>query len=137
MSGSAESIVPWQWTPRANAPVDPLADLPLWGRAAKLEQARTSRDAVLAQVAGSAAAQPWLARATEAVADMARRRAEFTTDDLWDAGLPSPTEPRALGAVIVAAVRAGTIVQTGRWVPSHRRRCAPIPVWRSLIVGTG
>lgn len=58
----------------------------------------------------------------------------FTTDDLWDK-LPSPPEPRAMGAAIRTAVKDDLIISTKSYKPSRRPAChsRPILVWmRSL-----
>ena len=54
-------------------------------------------------------------------------------DDLWDAGLLSPSSPRALGARMQAAARRGSMVKTKEYRPSVRSNLSPKPVWRSLI----
>ena len=51
--------------------------------------------------AGSA---EWQEEALRAVEQLARRKPELTTDDLWRALAP-PAEPRAAGAVMRRAVR--------------------------------
>jgi hypothetical protein len=72
------------------------------------------------------------------VKHLARMRPEFTTDDVWEHlfqnDLPMPHEPRALGAVMVAAARARIIAPTDRYTPSARPEChrRPVKIWRSL-----
>lgn len=72
-----------------------------------------------------AAASPgWIASANDVVATLARARQPFTPDDVWDLlddrGVEPPREPRALGPVLKAAARAGTIRIEG--TASSRRR---------------
>lgn len=93
-----------------------------------LERARAERDAAVRQVAENADAA-WMAQATDVVAALAASRAEFTTDHAWTMldtrGVPAPREPRAMGPVIVAALRAGTIRPVG-YTQSRRRHAAMI-----------
>lgn len=58
---------------------------------------------------------------------------EFTTDDLWR-DRAKVSEPRAMGAAIRDAARAGLIESTRKYVPSWRSEChaRPILVWRRL-----
>lgn len=93
------------------------------------------RDAAVRRV-GDAAPDPWWDQALGAVKDAAQQQpGGFTTDDVWrileHAGLDAPPEPRALGAVMTAARRAGIIRPTDRYAPTvrpgaHRR---PVRVW--------
>lgn len=112
-----------------------------WGHArpvSNLAEARAARDRALVAVA-EGAPQDWMEDAERTVLAIARRRAEFTADDIWATGLCSPPEPRALGAVMTAAARAGLIARTGRFQATARakRHAAPIAIWRSLICGDG
>lgn len=65
----------------------------------------------------------WLEAAAAAIRTVAGR-GPFTTDDVWKEldrrGAPDPREPRALGAVMTAARRAGTIAPTDRFKPTDR-----------------
>lgn len=90
---------------------------------------RRERDEALARV-DTAADPAWKDEARRIVRRVATTRDTFTTDDVWDAGLPTPTEPRALGPVITALIRAGAITATGDYVPSRRRHATPMPVYR-------
>lgn len=78
----------------------------------------------------------WKEAAREALHELCRRQAEFTTDELWEIlgqkGVHTG-EPRALGAIIKGASRAGLIVATGKYVASGRRHNAPITLWASNI----
>ena len=87
-----------------------------------------SRNAAIAQVDANADAE-WKAYALGFIAELSGRVDEFTTDDLWDAGLIKPREPRALGPVMRRAAKRGLISTTGEFRKSRYRNCAPLPVW--------
>lgn len=73
----------------------------------------------LAMMRAGAAADPfWRAYATRAIKQLAKSGRTFTAADVWAAiGDKAKTaEPRALGAMMKAAARAGVIVQTGEVV---------------------
>lgn len=76
---------------------------------------------------------------------------EFTTDDLWERDArfregeasaraarasnhvpPSPNDPRAMGAALIAARRDGLISATGGYRKSTRPEChaRPVAIWR-------
>jgi hypothetical protein len=80
----------------------------------------------------------WAHDAQRAISYLARSRPEFTTDDVWEFlhrhGVNAPHEPRALGALMRNAARAGLIKPTDRVRPSDRPECHRNPkrVWRSL-----
>ena len=62
-----------------------------------------------------------------------RLRGSFTTDDAWKAiGDVTPPEPRAMGAAMMRAKKAGWIVPTAEYRKSERAAChaRPIRVWR-------
>lgn len=61
----------------------------------------------------------WKSLAIRTVRYVCERREFFTADDLWEAGLPEPREPRAIGPVMRRAQTAGLCEQTGRQVPSQ------------------
>lgn len=90
--------------------------------------AQQTRDAAIAQVDANADAE-WKAYALGFIAELSGRLEEFTTDDLWDAGLIKPREPRALGPVMRRAAKRGLITTTGAFRASRYRNCAPLPVW--------
>tara|TARA_R110000824_G_scaffold93279_2_gene225722 strand:+ start:492 stop:899 length:408 start_codon:yes stop_codon:yes gene_type:complete len=78
--------------------------------------------------------EEWMEVAFKVVVALSRARAEFTTDSVWRRLDSAPHEPRAMGAVMRRAARAGLCVKTDRVVESkkisnHRR---PIAIWRSL-----
>jgi hypothetical protein len=84
------------------------------------------------QARAELAADPaWLDTARKAVVELAARVDTFTTDDVWEAGLAKPREPRALGPVIRRLINEGAITGTGAYVPSSYRHGAPIPVYRA------
>lgn len=56
----------------------------------------------------------WKAHAKIVVAKCALTMKEFTSDDVWDAGLPRTRENRALGPIMARAARRGVIRDTGR-----------------------
>lgn len=66
----------------------------------------------------------WKQAADDAILYVARRAATFTADDVWwrleEVGVPAPKEPRALGARMQAAARAG-IAENTRVVVKSRR----------------
>lgn len=98
-----------------------------------LGASRAAKDEGMRRVAAHAPAA-WLAAARAAVLSVARRGEEFTSDDVWQTGLPSPPEPRALGAVMGELARVGLIAQTGRYVRTARRtrHNAPVAVWLGI-----
>lgn len=81
-----------------------------------LAAAQTARDQAIEQVAGGVS-DWWKRQAADAIARCAAKYPEgFTTDEVWAElrGVPGPTEPRAIGAPMLAAAKAGVIVDTGR-----------------------
>ncbi|MEU9975059.1 hypothetical protein [Streptomyces sp. NPDC051014] len=93
--------------------------------------AQKSRDAAIAQVDANAD-DAWKRYALGFIAEVSADLDEFTTDDLWDAGLIKPREPRALGPVMRRAAKRGLIATTGEFRASRYRNCAPLPVWASV-----
>tara|TARA_R110000765_G_scaffold82683_1_gene160975 strand:+ start:991 stop:1341 length:351 start_codon:yes stop_codon:yes gene_type:complete len=76
----------------------------------------------------------WMEAAFRVVVAVSKARSEFTTDSVWRNMDFAPHEPRAMGAVMRRAARAGLCAKTDRVVESkkisnHRR---PIAIWRSL-----
>ncbi len=80
----------------------------------------------------------WLRAAETSVRWLARSLPNgFTTDDVWQhldtLGMTGQVhDNRALGPVMLRFAKAGIIVATGNYVPSARRHCAPIKVWRGV-----
>lgn len=108
-------------------------DLPLFDRARMRAETLAARDEAIEAV-DRAADPEWKAEALAAVREMALRRDEFTSDDVWDAGLAKTREDRALGPIFLAAARAGWISRTDRVRPSHRSSHGSGKViWRSLL----
>ena len=73
----------------------------------------------LAMMRAGAAADPfWRLAATKAVAKLAETGRTFSAADVWrEIGDKARTEePRALGAMMQAAMRSGLIMQTGQVV---------------------
>ncbi|MGW6571638.1 hypothetical protein ACWGAN_05605 [Streptomyces sp. NPDC054945] len=93
-----------------------------------LTAATVMRDSAIAQVDAHADAE-WKSYALGFIAELSGRMTQFTTDDLWDAGLIKPREPRALGPVMRRAAKRGLIATTGEFRASRYRNCAPLPVW--------
>ena len=112
-------------------------DAPMMGLDAPVMNPAASaraRDEGIAQVE-SGASPEWKVAALAAVHQVALAKAELIPDDVWETGLPMPTEGRALGPVMLKAARNGWIERTDRvihtaQVKSHRRG---VTVWRSLI----
>lgn len=77
------------------------------------------RDEAVARV-GAHAVESWLDDAYDAVVSVASRRVPFTTDDVWEVLGYGTREPRALGAVMRRAFKAGVIVPLNEWRPSDR-----------------
>jgi hypothetical protein len=77
----------------------------------------------------------WRALALSTVEELALNKIEFSADDAWLAGLPRPSNPRALGPVFMQAMKAGVIEDTGRIVRSvfESGHHGPRRVWRSLV----
>ena len=61
----------------------------------------------------------------------------FTTDAVWDGLEVEPTEPRALGPILMRAARKGLCEPTDQYRNSRRVQChaRPMRVWRSLTYG--
>jgi hypothetical protein len=95
-----------------------------------ISEATAQRNAAIAQVDANADDE-WKRYALGFVAELSADLDEFTTDDLWDAGLIKPREPRALGPVMRRAAKRGLIATTGEFRKSRYRNCAPLPVWAS------
>jgi hypothetical protein len=89
------------------------------------------------------ASTTWLEAAKKAARAVARNRSEFTTDPVWKVlqlrGVPEPHEPRAMGPVMDAMVKAGVCARTERMSRSVRPEChrRPLTVYQSLIFGKG
>lgn len=96
------------------------------------QAAEANRDQAMAQVDG-AASDEWKDAARRAVWWLANNRATFTVDDVWELlehrGVSSPAEPRALGPILMRAMRSGAIRDTGTMAKSRRRNASKITVY--------
>ncbi len=95
------------------------------------EAQRAKKDAI--ERVDAHADDSWKARAMNAVKHLARHRQQFTTDEVW-AIVETNREPRAMGAVMQKACKAGTIEKTNTTRQSVRVEChgRDVRVWRSL-----
>ncbi len=77
----------------------------------------------------AAAPEIWKIAAKRVLCGLVASKQAFSTDDVW-AALPQPPEPRAIGALIMAAAKSGQIRRVG-WKPSERRAChaRPVAIW--------
>lgn len=91
------------------------------------------RDLALARVQ-SAAPAGWMDAALAAIQSLRGIRREITTDDLWEL-LPTPPEPRLMGAAVRQAALSGLLRKTDRVRPSVRPEChrRPVAIWE--VVG--
>jgi hypothetical protein len=101
------------------------------------EQSDEARDASMEQV-DEHADERWKDAAYETVIEVAQAKATFTADDVQmnlDKKPVHTHELRALGPIMLKAVRAGYIVQDGTFTRSVQVQCHSMPrrVWRSLI----
>jgi hypothetical protein len=85
------------------------------------------------------ASEDWKTACASAITEAARRWTRLTSDQVWEVlaerGVTEPHEPRAMGPMMVQAVRLGVLKATDDWEPSviparHRRPCR---VYESLI----
>lgn len=85
--------------------------------------------------AQKAAGEAWNILADAAIRFVAEENEFFTTDLIWERISEPLNSPRALGARMRAAKKAGLIEATDRYVPSTSEDChyRPIRVWRSLV----
>lgn len=83
--------------------------------------ARKARDEAMDRVEAHAD-EDWKAMAMQAVQELARYPAPFTTDAVWALlrhwEVTPPHEPRAMGPIMMKAVRLGLIVPTGEYKQS-------------------
>jgi hypothetical protein len=75
----------------------------------------------------------WSEQALEAVHTVALKQQTFISDDVWDTGLPSTREDRALGPIFRRAAALGWIQRTDRTRPSRRSHGSGKPLWESLL----
>lgn len=95
---------------------------------------RSARDAAIARVDVSAD-DAWKAAARRTIEALALSRREFTSDAVWELGLPKPREARALGPIMRWAESERLIEATDRVQETAQVNChaRPIRVWRSLV----
>jgi hypothetical protein len=91
-----------------------------------MTQATDARDAAL-ELVECGTPLSWLIAARAAVNELAATGTPWNSDDVWDR-VGQPPEPRALGAVIRAASKAGTIRATGEYTQSRRPECHARPI---------
>jgi hypothetical protein len=96
--------------------------------------AKDARDEAVERVWRHASTE-WKVKAWAILLLVASRLETFTANDLWEAGLPEARDNRALGPLLLQAVREGYIEPTNETrkstrIVAHQR---PMAVWRSLI----
>ncbi len=97
------------------------------------------RDRAIEQVEENAP-EVFKQHALSAVYAAARRLEKLTTDDVWkllhDAQAPRTHEPRAMGAIMRRAVKAGWIRPLPQYQQSRRSAChrRPLRVYESLVI---
>lgn len=97
---------------------------------------RAARDEAIDRVDANALPE-WKDAAIETVYQVALRKWTFATDDIWAAGLEKPREPKAMGPVMLRAVKLGycepmDVSRRSRKVTQHAR---PLQMYRSLLCG--
>ena len=83
-----------------------------------------------------AADDEWKQTAWELAIKTSYELEEWTTDELWNRGLPRVEEPRALGGVLKRLSNAGIIEKTDRVKTSNRHEQnhgRTITIWRSVL----
>ena len=100
----------------------------------RLSEAKANRDEAMDRVSRGAS-EEWKQTALTLVQALCQLRSTFTADDVWEAGLQRPREPRALGPVMKRAQGLGYCEFSGQYVLSRQPKCHAHPrqVWRSLI----
>ena len=99
-----------------------------------LDASRSARDSGVA-LAARGTDDDWADRALEAVHETALKLSYFASDDVWQRGLEKPREPRAMGPVMMRAVRLGYCEATAmtRATSNVTQHAQPIRVYRSLL----
>ncbi|WMI33384.1 hypothetical protein SEA_PROVOLONE_64 [Streptomyces phage Provolone] len=98
-----------------------------------LKAAEAARDEAMRRTYENAS-EEWKAQALATIIVVADTLGEFTADDLWDAGLEKPVEPRALGPALRLAAREGYIRTSGNYRKSRYRNATPLPVWQDATL---
>jgi hypothetical protein len=78
-------------------------------------------------------ADDWRSDALRAVEQVCRQKPDFICDDVWDVGLRSTHNDKALGPVLMTAKRLGYCVKSDRVRPSLRSHLSGKPVWVSQL----
>jgi hypothetical protein len=81
--------------------------------------------------------EQWRADALAAVRRVCLACPDFISDQIWEHGLESTREDRALGPIMLTARKNGWCEKTNYVRPSKRRHGSGKPVWRSLIYRGG
>ena len=94
-----------------------------------IRKARDERDEAIER-ADRGAAEQWKNAAIDLIRQMPAGKT-FTADDIWFqlSDISNPREPRALGPVILSAVKKKIIRKTGEYRQAVRRHATPGPVW--------
>lgn len=87
----------------------------------------------------AAANVEWMKAAADRVKYLCQTRIEFTADDVWqhlDTLDVTTSEPRAMGAVMENAAKAGWCRKSDRMQNSRRRVChaRPVAIWYSCLL---
>lgn len=111
----------------------------LFEHAARLAEARAAKVEGMA-TADAHADVEWSMLMDDLVVRVAREKAVFTADDVFDVyeqypGAPTTHDARAFGPVMLRAARNGVCRKTDRVAPSRRKslHASPRAIWESLI----
>ena len=94
-------------------------------------EARARRDSGIAKAEASAGT--WMDEAWAFLLEYARTHETVFCDELWQAGLPPTTQPKALGALFRRASGKAKVLEHAGYRPSVRSNMSPKPLWRSLL----
>lgn len=98
-----------------------------------LLDALEARDNALARV-DAAAPSEWKERAYEVAYQVALRQDIFSSEDLWNAGLEKPPEPRAMGPLMLKVVASGLAVfYDMKGCSMKSRHATKVARYRSLL----
>lgn len=105
-------------------------------RRAGITAGEARRDEAIGRVEVHADAA-WKRHVMKVIHGLATERSRFTTDDVWARLDPDhgTHEPRAMGAMMRQAAKAGIITPTDAYEQSARPEChaRPVRVWESVI----
>ncbi len=99
------------------------------------QKGRRLRDSGI-QKAADNSGRDWQQEAEDFMYRWARTHAQFSADELFRAGLPTPrNDKRAMGAVVVNALKAGWVKKSGASKPGMNPKChrGPKAILISLI----